>query len=117
MSPSHCSTTKPFDIQQIEATMRGSYIQPSHQNNQQAFPHNLGMEESTNYFRENRKLAISSHGSEKKESHHETKKLERMPTEDVNAKADAFIKNFRHHLLLQRLQSIENYEQRLARGL
>ncbi|RYR40897.1 hypothetical protein Ahy_A09g046642 [Arachis hypogaea] len=65
----------------------------------------------------------SPYGLEKKkiESHHhdnETnkKKLERMGTnEDVNAKADAFIKNFRHHLLLQRLQSQNNYDQWLPR--
>lgn len=43
----------------------------------------------------------------------ETKK----PTEDINASADAFIKNFRQQLLIQRLQSIENYEKMLARGL
>ncbi|KAL4285804.1 hypothetical protein HN51_053354 [Arachis hypogaea] len=74
------------------------------------------MEENIN--NNNRMIAISTsssspYGLEKKkiESHHhdnETnkKKLERVGTnEDVNAKADAFIKNFRHHLLLQRLQS------------
>ncbi|KAL5156523.1 hypothetical protein HKD37_15G041474 [Glycine soja] len=36
--------------------------------------------------------------------------------EDINASADAFIKNFRQQLLIQRLQSIENYDQMLARG-
>ncbi|KAL5056861.1 hypothetical protein RYX36_028465 [Vicia faba] len=45
------------------------------------------------------------------------KKLERKTTEDVNASADAFIKNFRQQLMIQRLQSIENYEKMLARGL
>ncbi|KAK4252884.1 hypothetical protein QN277_011021 [Acacia crassicarpa] len=46
------------------------------------------------------------------------KKLERQSsTEDINASAEAFIKNFRQHLLIQRLQSLENYEQMLARGL
>jgi len=39
-----------------------------------------------------------------------------MPTEDINASAEAFIKNFRHHLLPQRLQSIENHKQMLAKG-
>ncbi|KAL4328376.1 hypothetical protein HN51_026802 [Arachis hypogaea] len=90
------------------------------------------MEENINFFNENnnnRMIAISTssssspYGLEKKkiESHHhdnETnkKKLERMGTnEDVNAKADAFIKNFRHHLLLQRLQSQNNYDQWLPR--
>ncbi|PNX81784.1 hypothetical protein L195_g037809, partial [Trifolium pratense] len=39
-----------------------------------------------------------------------------MPSEeDINASADAFIKNFRQQLMLQRLQSIENYEKMLAR--
>ncbi|KAI4355727.1 hypothetical protein L6164_004474 [Bauhinia variegata] len=46
-----------------------------------------------------------------------TAKLERKPTEDIDASADAFIKNFRQQLLIQRLQSIENYEKMLARGL
>jgi len=45
------------------------------------------------------------------------KKLERKTTEDINASADAFIKNFRKQLVIQRLQSIENYEKMLARGL
>ncbi|KAL6137731.1 hypothetical protein ACLB2K_063020 [Fragaria x ananassa] len=45
------------------------------------------------------------------------KKLERKTTEDVNASADAFIKKFRKQLMIQRLESIENYEQMLARGL
>ncbi|CAJ2661354.1 hypothetical protein L195_g022355 [Trifolium pratense] len=45
------------------------------------------------------------------------KKLERKTTEDINASADAFIKNFRQQLMIQRLQSIENYEKMLARGL
>ena len=43
--------------------------------------------------------------------------LERTTTEDINASAEAFINNFRQQLLIQRLQSIENYEQMLARGL
>lgn len=46
------------------------------------------------------------------------KKLERKPTtEDIDASAEAFINKFRHQLLLQRLESIENYEKMLARGL
>ncbi|KAJ0985694.1 hypothetical protein J5N97_004050 [Dioscorea zingiberensis] len=39
------------------------------------------------------------------------------PAEDINESADAFIKRFRQHLQLQRLESIENYKQMLARGL
>ena len=42
--------------------------------------------------------------------------LERKPTEDINASAEAFINKFRQQLLLQRLESIENYEQMLKRG-
>ncbi|KAI9110285.1 hypothetical protein K1719_018727 [Acacia pycnantha] len=38
-------------------------------------------------------------------------------TEDINASAEAFINKFRQQLMIQRLQSIENYEQMLARGL
>ncbi|KAL5152624.1 MAPK kinase substrate protein [Glycine soja] len=46
----------------------------------------------------------------------QTKKAININNEDINASADAFIKNFRQQLLIQRLQSIENYEQMLARG-
>ncbi|KAL3511872.1 hypothetical protein ACH5RR_024589 [Cinchona calisaya] len=42
--------------------------------------------------------------------------LEGKPTEDINASAEAFINKFRQHLLLQRLESIENYDQMLKRG-
>ena len=52
--------------------------------------------------------------SEKKVTESEKTK---KPVEDINASADAFIKNFRKQLLIQRLQSIENYEQMLKRGL
>ncbi|GAU27781.1 hypothetical protein TSUD_113600 [Trifolium subterraneum] len=56
--------------------------------------------------------------AKKAENSVETKrKLERKTTEDINASADAFIKNFRKQLVIQRLQSIENYEKMLARGL
>ncbi|KAL8458044.1 hypothetical protein ACS0TY_034964 [Phlomoides rotata] len=41
---------------------------------------------------------------------------EKKPAEDINDSADAFIKKFRQQLLLQRLESIENYEQMLKRG-
>ncbi|KAL5975794.1 hypothetical protein ACLOJK_020122 [Asimina triloba] len=37
--------------------------------------------------------------------------------EDINECAEAFIQRFRHQLHIQRLESIENYEQMLARGL
>ncbi|KAG5000842.1 hypothetical protein AAZX31_08G208200 [Glycine max] len=74
--------------------MRGSYI------NHQTFPKEHEKEE-------NKKEANNSQSQKKK--------LERMPTEDINASAEAFIKNFRHHLLLQRLQSIENHKLMLAR--
>ncbi|KAK2651574.1 hypothetical protein Ddye_011430 [Dipteronia dyeriana] len=44
-------------------------------------------------------------------------KLESQPSMDINESADAFIKKFRQQLLIQRLESIENYEQMLARGV
>ncbi|KAL0905634.1 hypothetical protein M5K25_024069 [Dendrobium thyrsiflorum] len=40
-----------------------------------------------------------------------------MAEEDIDASAEQFIKRFRENLLLQRLQSIENYKQMLARGV
>ncbi|KAL2243456.1 UNVERIFIED_CONTAM: hypothetical protein Sindi_0463600 [Sesamum indicum] len=43
-------------------------------------------------------------------------KLERKPTEDINESAEAFIRKFRQQLVLQRLESIENYQQMLKRG-
>lgn len=42
------------------------------------------------------------------------KQLERTVTEDVNESAEAFIKKFRNQLLIQRLDSIENYQKMLA---
>lgn len=79
---------------------------------------------STNMTEKMRNTSTSSSSYDhneikKKEDSAETnsKKLERKTTEDVNASADAFIKNFRQQLMIQRLQSIENYEKMLARGL
>ncbi|KAF5466717.1 hypothetical protein F2P56_016621, partial [Juglans regia] len=46
-----------------------------------------------------------------------SKKAESKPPQDIDESAEAFIKKFRHQLLIQRLESIENYEQMLARGL
>ncbi|WOK95801.1 hypothetical protein Cni_G04508 [Canna indica] len=43
--------------------------------------------------------------------------LGEVEEEDINEVADAFIKRFRKDLHLQRLRSIENYNQMLARGL
>ena len=91
--------------------MRSSYIQPSGHNPQQASSDEKRKEESTTNKREERNSA------EQRKEAPETKKLERKTTEDINASAEAFIKNFRQQLLIQRLQSIENYEQMLARGL
>jgi len=85
--------------------MRKSYLQPSSHNQQ-------GKEE----IKHSSSSSSSSHEAEKKMTH-QTRKLERLPSEeDINASADAFIKNFRQQLMLQRLQSIENYEKMLARG-
>ncbi|KAF5739103.1 hypothetical protein HS088_TW12G00302 [Tripterygium wilfordii] len=44
-------------------------------------------------------------------------KLESKASIDINDSAEAFIKKFRQQLLIQRLESIENFEQMLARGL
>ncbi|GFQ07217.1 hypothetical protein PHJA_002865800 [Phtheirospermum japonicum] len=44
------------------------------------------------------------------------KAAERKPTEDINECAEQFIRKFRQQLLLQRLESIENYEQMLKSG-
>ncbi|KAK6795500.1 hypothetical protein RDI58_008953 [Solanum bulbocastanum] len=44
------------------------------------------------------------------------KKLESKPSEDINESAENFIKKFKQQLLLQRLESMENYEQMLKRG-
>ncbi|GFP95507.1 hypothetical protein PHJA_001695000 [Phtheirospermum japonicum] len=41
---------------------------------------------------------------------------ERKPTKDINESAEAFIRKFRQQLALQRLESIENFEQMLKRG-
>ncbi|KAK7851219.1 hypothetical protein CFP56_042671 [Quercus suber] len=46
-----------------------------------------------------------------------TKQLESKPSQDINESAEAFIKKLRQQLLIQRLESIENYEQMLERGL
>ncbi|KAJ8774811.1 hypothetical protein K2173_017257 [Erythroxylum novogranatense] len=45
-----------------------------------------------------------------------TQKLESRPSMDINESAEAFIKKFRQQLLIQRLESLENFEQMLARG-
>ncbi|GFZ07968.1 hypothetical protein Acr_19g0009050 [Actinidia rufa] len=61
------------------------------------------------------------HGSSRKQEKQgqgpaQPKKFEREASIDINERADAFIKQFKQHLLIQRLESIENYEQMLARG-
>lgn len=42
---------------------------------------------------------------------------ERKTDDDINQKAERFIKNFKQELMIQRLESIANYEEMLARGL
>lgn len=44
-------------------------------------------------------------------------KLERNQSMDINESAEAFIKKFRQQLLIQRLESMENFEKMLERGL
>ena len=56
--------------------------------------------------------------AEKKETRSTSeKKLESKASMDINESAEAFIKKFRQQLLIQRLDSIENYQKMLARGL
>ncbi|CAK9164857.1 unnamed protein product [Ilex paraguariensis] len=43
-------------------------------------------------------------------------RMERKVSEDINQSAEAFIRKFRQELVIQRLDSIENYEKMLARG-
>ncbi|GMH15932.1 hypothetical protein Nepgr_017773 [Nepenthes gracilis] len=45
------------------------------------------------------------------------KEVERKETEDINVSAEAFILKFRQQLLLHRLESMENYQQMLARDI
>jgi|UPI0003BA2110 hypothetical protein len=58
--------------------------------------------------------AVRSHAVENKATNN---KLASKPYQDVDASAEAFIKKFRQQLTIQRLESIENYEQMVARGL
>ena len=44
------------------------------------------------------------------------KPADKKRVEDINESAEAFIKKFRKQLVIQRLESIENYENMLARG-
>ncbi|KAL5756383.1 hypothetical protein ACOSP7_020816 [Xanthoceras sorbifolium] len=61
---------------------------------------------------------MRSHVTQKKpEVASNINKLESKPSMDINESAEAFIKKFKNQLLIQRLESIENYEQMLARGL
>lgn len=59
-----------------------------------------------------------NNAAEKKETTgNENNKLESKASMDINESSEAFIKKFRHQLLIQRLDSIENYQKMLARGL
>ncbi|KAK3016696.1 hypothetical protein RJ639_007101 [Escallonia herrerae] len=42
--------------------------------------------------------------------------LEGKPSEDIDESAEAFIRKFRQQLVIQRLESIENYERNKKRG-
>ncbi|XWS20410.1 hypothetical protein CRYUN_Cryun31cG0098700 [Craigia yunnanensis] len=72
-------------------------------------------EPNAHNFKDNR--AMRSNMTEKKPAAATPNKLEKKPSVDINESAEAFIQKFKHQLLLQRLESIENYEQMLARGL
>ncbi|KAM7480366.1 hypothetical protein LguiA_028579 [Lonicera macranthoides] len=43
-------------------------------------------------------------------------KSNKAAAEDINESAEAFIRKFRQQLVIQRLESIENFESMLARG-
>ena len=60
--------------------------------------------------------ALTKKGSES-EAAAAAKKLESKASMDINESAEAFINKFKQQLLLQRLESIENYEQMLARSI
>ncbi|KMT00689.1 hypothetical protein BVRB_9g219770 [Beta vulgaris subsp. vulgaris] len=53
----------------------------------------------------------------KKVMHLPNNKLESKKSEDINESAEKFIQKFKQQLLLQRLESIENVEKMLERGL
>ncbi|XP_059455914.1 uncharacterized protein LOC132186114 [Corylus avellana] len=76
-----------------------------------------GRERGADDFRE--KGDAKCHSVDRKEAPAAAKKAadQSKASEDINESADAFIKKFRQQLLIQRLESIENYEQMLARGL
>ncbi|XWS19077.1 hypothetical protein CRYUN_Cryun32bG0100100 [Craigia yunnanensis] len=77
--------------------------------------HNSKIPESNVHnFKDNK--AMRSNVTEKKPAA-SPNKLRKKPSVDINETAEAFIQKFKHQLLLQRLESIENYEQMLARGL
>ncbi|KAJ7962878.1 DUF761 domain-containing protein [Quillaja saponaria] len=109
--------------------MRRSTI-PSSPAYQQAQPIHRKQEGVPNFREQMIKMsstAAPSHGDgtdqntkkKKKEIPAMAKKLESKPSgqEDINESAEAFIQNFRKQLMIQRLESIENYEKMLQRGL
>jgi len=121
--PIHCNTSHKdivrlwHSIRESHINMRRSYIQPSSDLKKIEEKNTINLREKMR----NSSTSLSSydHNEVKKveDSFETNKKLERKTTEDINASADAFIKNFRKQLVIQRLQSIENYEKMLARGL
>ena len=98
--------------------MESSSKSHSYQNSKIPEPNNVRNLKDNNNNNNNR--AISSNLSEKKPASAIPKPEEQKPPsvdDDINENAEAFIQKFRHQLLLERLESIENYEQMLARGL
>ncbi|CAN4086379.1 unnamed protein product [Withania somnifera] len=76
-------------------------------------------ERSMEYFTREKKVPSSTDMRKPRASEIKAappKKLESKPSEDINESAENFIKKFKQQLLLQRLESIENYEQMLKRG-
>ncbi|PON50964.1 hypothetical protein PanWU01x14_219750 [Parasponia andersonii] len=77
-------------------------------------------EKGTNYDHTTMSFNNINVATEKKEATSndcENKQLESKAPIDINESAEAFIKKFRQQLLIQRLDSIENYQKMLQRGL
>lgn len=62
-------------------------------------------------------LLLPTNSKRTKNQRGQKQHLETKKSEDINESAENFIQKFRQQLLLQRLESLENYDKMLARGL
>ncbi|KAL2924584.1 Hybrid signal transduction histidine kinase B [Bienertia sinuspersici] len=74
------------------------------------------------YLHEEKKVVTQMPNKEKKvmkmsTNNQSNNKLETKKSEDINESAEKFIQKFKQQLILQRLESIENVEKMLQRGL